>query len=511
MTGNNNIKTSGVIAMSKSTLPRIAFCTTCKGRAHHLAKTLPQNMRNNADYPNAVFVVLDYNSTDGLGDHMRRTFAAPMASGRLAYYHNPEPQQFHMAHAKNMAARAGIREGADVLVNLDADNLTGAGFASYVAEEFIRAHESEDAIFLRAGENHEGPGGGVSTKMPQGCGGRIAITAHAFMLTGGYDEDEAFRRWSPDDKDFALRLTNLGFVRHGMPDRFKKAIGHSQDSRLAGYDMLDRQNMGEIFHSIMEGRQNMTVANNGRMGMGVVYKNFDPDPIMFDALPTRIFGVGMHKTATTSLAAALGILGYDTAHWESPRWAFRIHREMTAQGRSPMLERHYALCDLPMPLHFKALDNAYPGSKFILTTRDEEPWLQSVRNHWQRYRKKWDRDGYSHKIHEALYGRTDFDEDVFRARYRAHNEAVMKHFMGRPGDLVVMNMDREAGWPELCRLLGRAMPGQPYPRKFVTPQPEPQPKPQWKPAAAVTVQRSVPPRPANTNLPAPKEKNVRPG
>ena len=40
-----------------------------------------------------------------------------------------------MAHAKNMAHRLGIIEGADILCNLDADNFTGPGFASYIAEQ----------------------------------------------------------------------------------------------------------------------------------------------------------------------------------------------------------------------------------------------------------------------------------------------------------------------------------------------------------------------------------------
>lgn len=487
--------------MSKSTLPRIAFCTTCKGRAHHLAKTLPQNMRNNADYPNAVFVVLDYNSTDGLQNMMRRDFSRQMAGGRLAYYHNPEPPHFRMTHAKNMAHRAGIAESADILVNLDADNLTGAGFATYIAEEFIRAGTAGDSIFMGTGNQRAEQKHGT----PYGCYGRIVATKHAFLLVGGYDESEAFRRWSPDDKDFAARLTNLGFERHGIPRKFKSALSHSQESRLAGYAEAERRDLQSTFQEIMDGREGMTVVNNGRLGMGVVYRNFDPNPVIFDALPTRIFGIGMHKTATTSLAAAFGILGYDSAHWLSPKWAFRLHQEMESRGRSPTLEWHYALCDLPIPLHFEALDKAYPGSKFILTMRDEDRWVRSVGNHWQQRKKEWDRNGHSHKVHEALYGRTDFDEETFRKRYRAHNEAVIRHFMGRSGDLVIMHMDQGAGWRELCGFLGQPVPEQPYPREYVTPQP------QWKPAAVVAAQRSVPPRPANTNLPAPKEKNARPG
>lgn len=48
------------------------------------------------------------------------------------------------------------------------------------------------------------------------------------------------------------------------------------------------------------------------------------------------------------------------------------------------LERHYALCDPPIPILYEKLDQAYPGSKFILTVRNEDKWLTSVRNHWSR-------------------------------------------------------------------------------------------------------------------------------
>ena len=133
----------------------------------------------------------------------------------------------------------------------------------------------------------------------------------------------------------------------------------------------------------------------------------------------------MHKTATTSLAQAFRMFGYDTAHWESAHWAKFVFDEMRAEGRSRTLEMHYALCDLPIPLFYKELDKAYPGSRFILTVRDEDEWIDSIRVHWQSLRASWDNDIASHEIHKALYGTIEFDEAVFRARYRRHNMEVM--------------------------------------------------------------------------------------
>src|SRR4029079_3714264 len=84
----------------------------------------------------------------------------------------------------------------------------------------------------------------------------------------------------------------------------------------------------------------------------------------------KIIGVGISKTGTSSLAAALTELGYRCVHgW--PPWK---------------LEHAKALVDVNAACRFRELDVMYPGSKFILTVRQREPWLESCRKHWERYR-----------------------------------------------------------------------------------------------------------------------------
>lgn len=90
-----------------------------------------------------------------------------------------------------------------------------------------------------------------------------------------------------------------------------------------------------------------------------------------------------------------------------------------------------------------------------------------MRKHWSyeenKYRIQWDTDPFSHRVHQILYGRTDFDSLVFLERYRRHNREVMDYFKDRPSDLLVMDMDDGAGWPELCGFLGVPVPAEPYP------------------------------------------------
>jgi len=444
--------------------PRVAFATTCRGRRAHLEETLPRNLQDN---PNARFVLVDYGSEDGLADYVVERHRGDIESGQLGYYRTEAPY-FRMAHAKNMAHRIAICEGGDILVNLDADNFTGPGFASYLVDKFQEADAEGEAIFMRARESHTGPGPGAEERMPWGCGGRIAVTRQAFLQAGGYDE--AFVHWSPDDKDFCQRLQRLGWSRWGIRREFLRSVPHGDEVRFASQVPGAPQSMGDTGAAFtLRGREQMTVANWGQIGLGEV-RGLAGEPVEIGPVPTRVFGLGMQKTATTSLAAALRILGFDCAHWESPQWARYIVNQFGWGRRSPTLEAYYCAVDLPVPVFFRELDRAYPGSKFILTIRDEIEWLRSARQHWERfYHRDWEFDGYSHEMHERMYGQREFDALVFLERYRRHNAEVREWFSWRPNDLLVMDMSAGAGWPELAGFLGTPIPSAPYPREFATP------------------------------------------
>jgi hypothetical protein len=438
--------------------PTIVFCTTCKGRVQHLEQTLPRNLADQEGYRNCKFVVLDYGSQDGLLDYLKTNHSEAIRLGRVVVYSVNQTGPFHMAHAKNMAHRCGILEGADILVNLDADNFTEHGFAHYLSSILAKPNTFAWAKM-------------IPSVLPRGISGRIAVSRHAFLNAGGYDEK--YDTHGPDDKDFNERLRRLGYTGVEIDPGFLRAVNHNDRMRFREYPHA--ANAGEdTFHL----QSTATIANFGNVGCGTVYKNFDfSHPIHLSPIPTRIFGIGMHKTATTSLHQALTILGFDSAHWKSAKWAKAIWNQMRNEGRSPVLEKHYALCDLPIPLLYKELDCAYPGSKFILTVRDPTKWLHSVKNHWDpelnRFRGQWDRDGFTHKIHQAVYGRREFDERVFLNRYRQHNMGALEYFKDRPEDLLVMDMDRDAEWYKLCIFLRQPVPGQAYPQAFATPRPHP--------------------------------------
>jgi hypothetical protein len=455
--------------LSIESLPKIIFCTTCRGRAQHVEQTLMRNMADNADYPNCKFLVLDYNSLDNLSDYLKIELKESgrrlwnrwtYPESRLVAYNFPDARRFNMAHAKNMAHRCGMLEGADVLCNLDADNYTGLGFARYIADNF----RENDGSFLRSvwpfGKDTSGE---IKFNVIRGCSGRIAISRNAFLKVGGYDE--RYDTWGPDDKDFIARMERLRYAAKEISGNFLNSIPHRDKMRFREYPHARNYNLDPA-----EVPEN-PIANYGKFGMGTVYRNYSEQPIELGPLPTRIFGIGMHKTATNSLNKALGMLGYDSAHWKSPRWARDIWDEMTTTGRSPTLEQHYALCDLPITILYRELDKTYPGSKFILTMRDEADWLRSVERHFDAAHNMYPEDLHraaTRRLHQELYGRKSFDADVFLERYRRHNAEVREYFKYRPGDFAVMDMSDGAGWSELCGFLNVAPPAEAYPVEFAS-------------------------------------------
>jgi hypothetical protein len=369
-----------------------------------------------------------------------------------------------------MAHRCGMLEGADILVNLDADGFTGPDFATYLADHFSSKHIFMQAMWNRWVERDgvkewltEDCRGNFVEPVPKGCNGRVAISTNAFLKSGGYDEK--YNTWGPDDKDLNIRLRRLGYQQRLIDRKHLETILHNDKVRFREYPQVAGQKGNEFQITIHDSKD--TIANWGCFGCGVVYRNFSPDPIKLGPLPTRIFGIGMHKTATTSLHMALKFLGLDSAHWTSAHWAKAIWREMNNDGVSPTLEQHYALCDLPISMLYRKLDAAYPGSKFIFTMTSEEAWVKAAERHWDpmynHHRQAWDTDPFTHRVHEVLYGRTDFDRETFLKRYRHHNRDVLTYFTRRPEDLLVMKMSEGAGWKELCGFLGMPIPNHPYP------------------------------------------------
>jgi methyl-accepting chemotaxis protein len=122
--------------------------------------------------------------------------------------------------------------------------------------------------------------------------------------------------------------------------------------------------------------------------------------------------------------------------------------------------------DWPWLLLFRELDLAFPGSRFVLTTRAPDRWIRSYLNMLRH--PGFISDELTH-VRRVLYGLPfpDVTAEQLIDRYCRHNDTVTDYFRGRPHDLLVVDWEAGHGWPELCRFLGRDVPDQPFPKENV--------------------------------------------
>lgn len=163
---------------------------------------------------------------------------------------------------------------------------------------------------------------------------------------------------------------------------------------------------------------------------------------------SKVFGIGFHKTATSSLAAALRILGY---HVTGPDRVNEISSwEEILEVVDRNVSKYDAFQDNPYPIAYEYIDDTSEDAKFILTVRDEEEWIQSVVDYFK---------GETTPMREYIYGVGDplGNESVYLERYRKHNQNVKEYFGSRE-DFLVLRITEGEGWDKLCDFLGLPRP-----------------------------------------------------
>jgi len=164
---------------------------------------------------------------------------------------------------------------------------------------------------------------------------------------------------------------------------------------------------------------------------------------------SKIFGVGLSKTATHSLTRALTILGYRAVHWQE------THRMISYCGAEPVVhyeqfETRDAFTDTPIARVYPRLDSRFPGSRFILTVRDEQEWADSFRSHFLGKNL----DQFTRQLHLDLYGTLSLEPGDLIPAFRDHASRVREYFRGREDDLLVIDIAGGQGWATLCPFLG---------------------------------------------------------
>ena len=182
---------------------------------------------------------------------------------------------------------------------------------------------------------------------------------------------------------------------------------------------------------------------------------------MDNAKYNKVFGIGFHRTGTTTLDNAFEILGFSN-------WWFRtrgnpqlnaIIEEFKYENYTTIrsiINTHQAFTDNPFffPQFYQWLDREYPCSRFILTERNSTNWFNSCQRYLSGKRQ-------THPTYPIIYGQQgNCDRSNWIEVYETHNYNAKQYFGDR---LLVVNWESGDGWDKLCSFLDCPIPDRDFP------------------------------------------------
>ncbi|MGD1896695.1 MAG: sulfotransferase family protein [Phormidesmis sp.] len=194
-------------------------------------------------------------------------------------------------------------------------------------------------------------------------------------------------------------------------------------------------------------------------------------PPFSQSATAKVFGIGLSRTGTKSLAYALHQMGIHIAHFPDDPVTFQ--ELATGSFRFSILNALDGIADITVSSLYPQLDQYYPGSKFILTTRNKQDWLNSVEKHWAQYPCFNDpsRQKPEDRVHMAMrqllcatvYGSYVFNRERASYIYDLHHLNVQTYFANRPNDLLLLDICGGDSWQKLCCFLQQPPLSDPFP------------------------------------------------
>ena len=160
---------------------------------------------------------------------------------------------------------------------------------------------------------------------------------------------------------------------------------------------------------------------------------------------SKIFGIGLNKTGTSSLGRFFEKCGYKMHEDYS---CIKINMALDLQNNINMdkatllldiVDNYDVFEDWPWPLIYKQCLERYPDSKFVLTIRaDAEEWFQSLYYHCKKL-------GPTKQI-KSVYGHYTPNYETkkdFIEYYKRHNAKAVEFFKDKPGKLLILSTDTD--------------------------------------------------------------------
>lgn len=179
---------------------------------------------------------------------------------------------------------------------------------------------------------------------------------------------------------------------------------------------------------------------------------------------TKVVGIGLPKTGTTSLGYCLRRFGFKH-HTYDMDLALKVKRNQIDDVLA-VAETFESFEDWPWFSIYRELDKRFPGSKFILTLRkDTATYVRSLQGHHEREGIR-NKDFIKPHWWDEVFGvePADWDYEHSARRYQNHNRDVLEYFGERINkDLLVVCWENGDGWAVLSRFLDKHIPDEPFP------------------------------------------------
>ena len=201
----------------------------------------------------------------------------------------------------------------------------------------------------------------------------------------------------------------------------------------------------------------------------------------------KVIGAGLPRTGTLSQKVALEMLGFDPCYhmvtlWEdlegeTRRWRQVLEGDLSA---GEILDGFEATVDWPGSYHYRHLMEVYPDAKVLLSVRDGDAWVESMRqtiwgliygdglprhmcDAWRSVDPLW--DSYMDLMTE-MWRRRGLIKDAgttgaeMAAAMERYNEEVISTV---PADRLLVWSPKD-GWEPLCAFLEVPVPDAEFPR-----------------------------------------------
>ena len=193
--------------------------------------------------------------------------------------------------------------------------------------------------------------------------------------------------------------------------------------------------------------------------------------------PTKVFGIGLSRTGTSSLTLALNQAGIKAYH-ALPQllcWGSEAQPTMNARWAAA----YDGLTDIQPAIVFASLHKEFPDAKFVYNHRQPKLWAKAMHKFMNQHSMLWWRLQQVHdwigfvppveRLFEATYGSwREYSIMQWEERYNAHDKAVATFFQNKSSQLLNISFTQGEGWEKLGPFLGVENPPKgPFPRSDV--------------------------------------------